>query len=166
MLRASADYYKEPWFDAVSAKHRAVERGAGRRLPSERSHGERRGKVGLAPGEVLDPARIRGLYWCQVPEGQPREGEVVPFLHVKWLRHFDPWPGIAVPEGDRAAMLRCKAILEEWGVEGVEEDPHELDYMVQPSEVASIQYLQNGYYRKRAGDPDFWWTDTMWDKLK
>ncbi len=33
-------------------------------------------------------------------------------------------------------------------------------------DVASIQYLQNGYYGKRAGDPDFWWTDTMWDKLK
>jgi len=167
MLRASADYYLAPWFDTVSAKHQAVERGAGRRLPSDRSHRERRGKeVGLGPGEVLDPAQIQGLYWCQVPEGQPREGEVVPFLHVKWMRHFDCWARFDVPEGDRAAMQRCKAILDDWGVEGVQLDPHEYPYMMQPSEVAGIQYLQHGYYGQRAGEPDFFFTDTMWDKLK
>ena len=166
-LRASDDYYDGPWYDTVSAKHQAVEHGAGRRLPSERSHRERRGKeVNLGPGQVLDPARIQGLYWCRVPDGQPREGEVVPFLHVQWLRHFDCWTGFTVPEGDHAALQRCKAILDEWGVEGVEVDPHEFPYMMQPSEVSSIQYLQNGYYGQVAGEPDFWWTDTMWDKLK
>ena len=44
-----------------------------------------------------------------------------------------------MPEGDRAAMQRCKGILDEWGVEVVELDPHEYPYMMQPSEVAAIQ---------------------------
>jgi len=57
-------------------------------------------------------------------------------------------------------------MLAEWGVEGVAPDPHELVYCMPPSEVSSLCYLQKGYYTPQAGQQDFWFIDTMWDKLK
>ena len=115
---------------------------------------------------VEDVARIRGCYWTVVPDGEDNAGLVVPFLLVDWMRRFDPWQHMTIPEGDRASAARCKRMMEQWGVEGLQNDPHELPYCLRPAEVAHIQYLQNGYFNPRAGKPDFMWIDTMWDKLK
>ena len=140
--------------------------GPNRRLPHEYSYQERqRRQRGEVQPVVEDVARIRGCYWTVVPGG-PREGQVVPFLHVAWMRYCDPWPRMAVPDQERASLTRSKAILDQWGVEGVQKDTFEWPYMMQPDEVAGIQYLQHGYYGQGCGPPDFWWTDTMWDKLK
>ena len=50
-------------------------------------------------------------------------------------------------------------------MECVQEDPHEHPYMLVPDEVEEMVYLQNGYTTARAGDPDFYFIDTVWDKL-
>jgi len=65
-----------------------------------------------------------------------------------------------------ASLKRCAKMLEEWGVEGIIQDEHELPYCLPPDEVASLCYLQNGYYSPRAGKPDFFFIDTMWERLK
>ena len=149
----------------MSAVHVPQRTGPARRQPSERSHQERHG--GPRQGDVVeDTARIQGCFWTEVPEGLPGAGLVVPFLYVHWMRRFDPWRRMAIAPGDRASVMRSKAIFDQWGVEGVEYDPNEYPCCLQPAEVASIRYLQNGYYTPRAGEPDFMWIDTMWDKLK
>ena len=149
----------------MAACHVPERHGPARRHPSERRLQER-GPAGGDDEVVEDPARIQGCYWMEVPEEEPHGGLVVPFLLVHWMRRFDPWAEMDIPQGDRASVLRCKGIMERWGVEGVQEDPHELPYCLQPAQVNHIQYLQNGYFTARAGPPDFMWIDTMWDKLK
>ena len=166
MLRAHPDYYTGPWFDAVFAEHEVIRSGPTRRLPCEYSYKERqRRQQGDEQDVVEDVARIRGCYFAEVPSG-PRQGRIVPFLHVSWMRYCDPWPDMRVPDQERASLMRCKDMLDQWGVEAIQPDPHEVDYMMQASEVARICYLQHGYLTPRAGAPDFWFTDTMWDRLK
>jgi len=167
-LHASDNYYKGgPWYDSVKAWHCVPTTGPARRRPEERSRCQEQRRAGPGPNEetVLDVARVRGLYWCTVPDG-PQQGTVVPFMYIRWMRYFDCFPGIAVEEGARPTMMKCKALLEDWGVEGVKRDRHEYPYMLQPDEVESIVYLQNGYNSGTAGEPDFMFIDTLWDKLK
>ena len=71
-----------------------------------------------------------------------------------------------MPEGEAASLDRCARMLEEEGVEGIQRDPHERPYCLQPDHVAGLCYVQNGYFTPRAGKPDFFFIDTMWEKLK
>ena len=71
-----------------------------------------------------------------------------------------------VPPGERAALDRCTRMLEEWGVEGIQVDEHEHPYCLSVDTVSGLCYTQNGYYTKRAGKPDFYFIDTMWERLK
>jgi len=57
-------------------------------------------------------------------------------------------------------------MLEKEGVEGVQVDPNEYTYCLEVDQVAGMCYLQNGYFTARAGPPDFWFIDTMWEKMK
>ena len=70
--------------------------------------------------------------------------------------------------GCAASMVRCGAMLTQFGVEGVKLDRHEDIYCLEPDHVAGICYLQNGYYNPEGTGlpPDFYFVDTMWDKLK
>ena len=147
----------------MAVPHVADRTGPARRMPAERS---RRERAQAADEPVEDTARILGLYWTVVPDGEPQAGLVVPFLLARWMSHFDPIPLMDIAEGDHASVVRSKDILDKLGVEAVQDDPHEHLICLQPSQVNHIQYLQNGYFTPRAGKPDFMWIDTMWDKLK
>ena len=168
VLHASDNYYQRgPWFDSVKAWHRVPTTGGARRRPEERS---RCREVSMVREEdpgyeyVLDVARIHGLFFCRLPDG-PKKGKVVPFLYVVWMQFHDCMPDIQVPRGERACVVRCRDVLQEWGIECVQDDPHEHPYMLVPDEVEEMVYLQNGYNTQRAGDPDFYFIDTVWDKL-
>ena len=167
VLHASDNYYQRgPWYDSVRAWHRVPTTGPARRLPEERSRCGEVSEPAEAPGfaYVQDVARILGLYFCVVPDGT-HKGDVVPFLYVLWMQFHDCFPSIQVPSGEGASVLRCRDVLEEWGMECVRDDPHELPYMLVPDEVECMVYLQNGYHTPRAGSPDFYIIDTVWDKL-
>ena len=88
-------------------------------------------------------------------------------IHVAWQRYFDPLNpcGMDVAHGELAGMQRCQRLLEDMGVEAVTADRHERPYCLAIDDIASKCYLQNGYFTARAGDPDFFWIDTMWDKM-
>ena len=138
-----------------------------RRMPQERSYRERKDKdAGCDKGEATDVARILACMFCVVPPGARQEGLVVPFFYVRWMRYFDWTTGMQVAQGDRAGLRRCARMLEEWGVEGIQRDPHELPYCMPVDEVAGLCYTQKGYHTPRAGPPDFHFVDTMWEKLK
>jgi len=168
-LHATPAYYdRGAWFDAIVAAHSVDAAGPMRRMPEERSAAERRGIAAGGPRHwdvALDIARIQGIYFCTVPEG-PRAGEVIPFLEVEWQRFFNPFARFTgVPSGQNANLQRCKELLDDWDIEGVIKDPLEETYMVEAAQIDRIAYLQNGYYSQRAGEPDFYWVDTMWDRL-
>ena len=86
----------------------------------------------------------------------PVRGVVQPLNVQDWLQ---------TSPGERAGTTRCVGILKEMGAEAVHTDPHEYPVMLSPSEVSSVVYLQHGWFTPRAGTPDFYWIDTMWDKL-
>jgi len=82
-------------------------------------------------------------------------------------RIIHPFARAQVDDGDRASLLRCMRMLEKEGVEGVQVDPNEYPYCLEVDQVAGMCYLQNGYFTERTGlPPDFWFIDTMWEKMK
>ena len=87
-------------------------------------------------------------------------------MHVEWCRYFDAFPSIEVPHGEAAAHQKCRAELAAWDIEAVRLDETEHEYMLLPDMVASMVYLQHGHFTQKAGKPDFFWVDKMWDKLK
>ena len=144
-----------------------------RRLPQERSRLQQQAAVGRARArvgaggcveEVEDVAMLFGCFFCQIPEGRCK-GQWHPMLLVWWMRYCDPIPHIQVPEGQGAALARGAKNLQNLGVECFEWDDHELGYMLHIDHVSSIVYYQNGYYTIKAGEPDFFWVDTLWDTL-
>ena len=42
--------------------------------------------------------------FCEVPEGAPHAGEVVPFFYVHWMRHFNCWRDMQVSDGVVGSM--------------------------------------------------------------
>ena len=65
-----------------------------------------------------------------------------------------------------ASLMRCAEMLKEWGVESVHPDLHERPYCLPPDEVDGLCYLQKGYTTPTAGQHNFFFIDTMWEKLK
>ena len=45
------------------------------------------------------------------------------------------------------------------------QDEHEVPCMLDIDHVQSMVYYQHGYKSMRAGEPDFYWVDTLWDKI-
>jgi len=170
-LHASDNFYNRgPWYDAVRAQHLVAQVGDMRRLPEERSARERRAVAAAGPGYhwdgmTDDVALIRGLYWFVIPDGVERAGEVQPCIYVQWQRFFNAFAHMRTGDGQGANMTRCRELLAEWDIEGVKPDPLEYLCMLQPDEVSGMVYLQNGYFTPRAGQPDFYWVDTMWEKM-
>ena len=104
------------------------------------------------------------LGFVQVPDGNLKD-QIIPFLYVEWCSHFNVQEWLQTSPGEGAGTTRCVGILKEMGAEAVRTDPHEYPVMLSPSEVSSVVYLQHGWFTPRAGTPDFYWIDTMWDKL-
>jgi len=172
-FHGSSDFYERgAWIDALKAMHTVPKTGQNRRLDHERSRvagGEANllGEVeenGVEMEVVKDVALIRGCYFCQIPAG-PCEGQWHPMLFVQWMKYCDPIPAIHVPEGEHAALARGAGNLLNLGVECFKADEHEIPYMLNISHVDSMVYYQPGYCTLRAGNPDFFWVDTLWDKM-
>ena len=171
-FHASEDFYNRgPWYDAVKATHSVPKTGPNRRLPSERSRlwqvagpAEAEEQAFLEEEDleiVADVALLKGCYFCQIPEGKSK-GQWHPMLYVQWMKYC-PLPPITVPEGEHAALARGAENLLHMGVECFKRDEHELPYMLHIDHVASMVYYQPGYQSLRAGKPDFYWVDTLWD---
>ena len=116
------------------------------------------------PLQVLDVARIKALGFFEIPDGR-FQGTLQPFLYVKWCKYFNVQDRLPCGPGEHAATRRCVGILKGMGVEAVCTDPHEYPIMLSPSEVSSAVYLQHGWFTPRAGKPDFYWIDNMWQQL-
>ena len=170
-FHASQDYYERgPWFDAVKALHTVPRFGPSRRLPHERSRLGQDVAPDGEPGDgddleiVADVAMLMGCYFCQIPEGKC-QGQWYPMLYVQWMKYCNPIPDMRVPEGEGAALARGAGNLLHLGVECFQVDEHEVPYMLSIDHVMSMVYYQPGYLSMRAGEPDFYWVDTLWDCL-
>ena len=169
-MHAYPDFYKRgAWFDAVKAQHTVPSRGPGRRREQERSRVDKSDRP-LAPDDpaavevVDDVAMIQGCYFCCIPSGRC-EGQWLPMLHAQWMSYCDPIPGIRVPGGEHAALARGAANLLHLGVECFEVDTHEVPLFLHLDQVSALVYYAPGFKSIRAGVPDFYWVDTLWDKL-
>ena len=166
-MHASPDFYlRGPWFDAVNAVHTVPRAGPSRRRDHERSRvREEVDRVGEGEMELVgDVAMVEGCYFCCIPEGQC-EGQWHPMLYAQWMRYCDPIPDISVPEGEHAALARGAANLLHLGVECFEGDTFEVPVILRLDQVASLEYYAPGYKSMRAGEPDFYWVDTLWDRM-
>jgi len=76
-------------------------------MADERSRTE---AAGAGPDDATkDVARIEGLYFCIVPDGHSM-GTVVPFLHVTWMRYFNPLRHMQVGDREQQALRRCQSM--------------------------------------------------------
>ena len=155
----------------MKARHTVPSTGPNRRLPGERSRLQEEGAErclvqidGREVEEVADVALLHGCYFFQMPQGA-HQGEWVPIFYVQWMKYCNPIPHIRVPEGENAALARGADNLLNLDVECFIEDEHEVPCMLHIDQVQSLVYYQNGYHSLRAGDPDFYWVDTLWEKL-
>ena len=170
-MHASEDFYdRGPWYDAVKALHTVPRTGPNRRLQHERSRVAQAALADQNDNEdevnleiVADVALLLGCYFCQIPEGKCK-GQWHPMLYVQWMKYC-LLPPIQVPEGEHAALARGADNLLNMGVECFMLDEHEHPYMLDIGHVTSMVYYQHGYNSPKAGKPDFYWVDTLWDCL-
>ena len=85
----------------------------------------------------------------------------------RWMAYFDGWKLLDYhEEGEAASLQRIKGMMQQLGVETVQEDENEHPCMLHIDNVCGIVYWQKGTYEmcRPDGKADFFFVDTLWDK--